>query len=281
MTSTTSEDRILLITRLLAVLVIPFLVAAFLILFVFPGRTEQLFAWKLQPQMSAMMLGATYLTGVFFFSTVLLSRHWRQVRAGFLPVTTFAAVMGIATILHWDRFNHEHLAFWIWAVLYFTTPFIVPLVWYINQRAVGEGGDAAGPRLPILIRGMIALVGVAGILVALISLFQPDWLIAIWPWKLSALTTRVAGAQFALSGVFAVIVLLDPAWNSLRVFLRSQLASPVFYLIAVVASQSDFNWANPLAWLFAANVAVLFVLGIPGLYLLMEIRNREWRLRKE
>ena len=45
-------------------LVIPFLVAAFVILYVYPTETERLFAWKLQPTMSAMMLAAAYAGGM-------------------------------------------------------------------------------------------------------------------------------------------------------------------------------------------------------------------------
>jgi hypothetical protein len=42
--------------------------------------------------------------------------------------------MGIATILHWDRFIHGNVAFWLWVALYVTTPFIVFGVFVRNQR---------------------------------------------------------------------------------------------------------------------------------------------------
>ena len=65
-------DRILPETRWVAALVIPFLVAAFVILYIFPQETARLFAWKLQPPMSAMMLTAAYAGGIYFFTGVLL-----------------------------------------------------------------------------------------------------------------------------------------------------------------------------------------------------------------
>ena len=34
-------------------------------------------------------------------------------------------LLGIATVVHWDKFSHGHLAFWLWAGLYFTAPFLV------------------------------------------------------------------------------------------------------------------------------------------------------------
>ena len=50
-------------------------------------------------------------------------------RYGFLPVGVFASLMGATTILHWNRFSHGHVAFWLWALLYFTTPFLIFWVW--------------------------------------------------------------------------------------------------------------------------------------------------------
>jgi len=61
-------NQILLVTRWLVGVVLPFLVTAFVILFIFPNQTEKLFAWKIQPAMSAMMLGAAYAGGIWFFA---------------------------------------------------------------------------------------------------------------------------------------------------------------------------------------------------------------------
>lgn len=42
--------------------------------------------------------------------------------------------MGVATIVHWGKFTHSHVAFWLWAGLYFTTPFLIFWVWWANRR---------------------------------------------------------------------------------------------------------------------------------------------------
>ena len=69
------DNRILSETRWVAGLVIPFLVVAFIILFIFPDQTGMLFAWKIQPSISAMMLGSAYAGGIYFFTGVLRSRQ--------------------------------------------------------------------------------------------------------------------------------------------------------------------------------------------------------------
>src|SRR5260370_8586952 len=75
--------------------------------------------------MTSMMLGAAYLGGAYFFVCAATLARWHWVKVGFLPVTTFAAFLGIATLLHWNSFNPSHISFWAWATLYFTSPFLV------------------------------------------------------------------------------------------------------------------------------------------------------------
>ena len=66
-----TDDRILGSTRVVAALIIPFLVAAFVILYLLPDSTDRLFAWMIMPRMSALLMGAGYASGIYFFTRVL------------------------------------------------------------------------------------------------------------------------------------------------------------------------------------------------------------------
>src|SRR5205809_714676 len=99
------NDRILPETRWVSAMIVPSLVVAFANLYLGPDHTHGLLAWGVQQRMRAMMLGAAYLGGAYFFVRVAANARWHWVKVGFLPVTTFATLMGIAPILHWDRFN--------------------------------------------------------------------------------------------------------------------------------------------------------------------------------
>lgn len=118
--SSAEHDGVPVQPILLAVLalLVPILVAAFVILYLSPHDLgDDWFAWSINPLMSSMMLGATYLGGAYFFVTVLRSRQWRHAWLGLLPVTAFAGILGIATLLHWDVFPLERFGFRLWAVL--------------------------------------------------------------------------------------------------------------------------------------------------------------------
>src|SRR5437763_15327806 len=92
------NDRILPETRWVSAIIVPFLVAAFAILYLFPDHTHALFAWGIQPRMSAMMLGAAYV-----FVRASANASWDWVKVGFRPVTTFAPLLGLATVIRCVR----------------------------------------------------------------------------------------------------------------------------------------------------------------------------------
>ena len=65
------DDRILPETRALGFIIPPFLLAAFLILYLFPDRTQDLFAWGVKPPMTPLLMGGGYISGGYYFLRVL------------------------------------------------------------------------------------------------------------------------------------------------------------------------------------------------------------------
>ncbi len=266
------NDRILPETRWVSAIIVPFLVAAFAILYLFPDHTHALFAWGIQPRMSAMMLGAAYLGGAYFFVRVAANARWHWVKVGFLPVTTFATLMGIATILHWDRFNHGYISFFAWVGLYFTTPFIVLLLW-LRNRSTDPGPTSHDRRVPRLVRLVIGIVGGLTLITSIFLFLQPGFMIGTWPWQLTPLTARVLGALFALTGVGELAIALDIRWSAVRIALQSQMIGIALIGLAIVFSWSNFNQAKPLTWIFLASILFLLIVS-PLLYIWMETRGK-------
>ena len=141
------DDRVLPMTRWVSFAIVPFLVVAFAVLVPWPTDTGRLFAWDIEPTLTPMILGSVYLGGAYFFVRAARAQHWHTVKGGFVPVGTFATLMGVATIAHWDKFLHTRPAFWLWAGLYFTTPILIFWVWTVNRRrdAPAAGSDLLLP----------------------------------------------------------------------------------------------------------------------------------------
>ena len=56
------DDRVLRATRITAAVLVPVLVTAAVILYLFPDDTERLFAWPMRPRPTALVMGAGYFT---------------------------------------------------------------------------------------------------------------------------------------------------------------------------------------------------------------------------
>jgi hypothetical protein len=274
MTEANRSDRVLPETRWVAGLVIPFLIVAFIILYFFPHNTAKLFAWEIKPSMTAMMLGSAYAGGIYYFSCLLMTRQWHRIKVGLLPVTTFASVLSIATILHWNKFNHGSLPFFAWASLYFTTPFIVFALWLRNHVQDTNQADKNDATLPQSVRFAIGVVGASTLAIAIFLFLNPALMIKLWPWTLTPLTSRVMAAMFSLPGMVGLGVAMDSRWSSAKIILQSQGFSILLILIAVFRDRADFNWATPSSWLFGGGLAGM----LAGIMIFYEYFNRRQRI---
>jgi len=257
-------------TRIVAAIIIPFLVAAFIILYFFPDQSGQRFAWEINPAMTAVWMGAGYLGGAYFFLRVLIGKKWHRVSAGFWGVTAFTWTMLLTTLLHWSRFDLGHLPFQIWLVLYVVTPFLVPFVWWYNESVADTPPEADDVMVPAAARTGMALVGVFMLASCLIAYILPDLAISFWPWPLSPVTVQIMGGWFALMGLGALVTAQKKRWSSWRYEVESIIfVWHALVLIAAFVHRSDFKPGG--AWFFIAEVAA--IIALLAFYISMERRK--------
>jgi hypothetical protein len=255
------DIRVQPVLIVLSALLIPILTVAFIMLYLFPQSIgADYFAWPINPAMSSMMLGATYLGGAFFFVVVLVSRKWRHVWLGFIPVSAFAGTLGIATLLHWDRFVHERFAFQLWAFLYFTVPLILPILWYRNHRLYSVEKDYQEHDLNHLSRWSFGALGIILTIAGMLLLFFPQQMINTWPWTLTPLTARVMSSIFILPGLVGLSLAYVGSWESTRFLLQAQAFTIILMLIASFVARDDFDWNFPGSWLFIGGLSLVLIL---------------------
>ncbi len=251
------DDRVLPFTRGLSLFILPFLVVGFLVLYPVPGSTDRLFAWTIHPTMTPMTLASAYLGGAYFFYRAQGLRRWHVIKVGFPAVALFAGLLGIATILHWNKFNHQHVAFWIWTALYFVAPFLVFAAWLTNRRY--EASAAENERqLGDFSRTIIAAIGSLALVTGIVMFLVPSKVIPIWPWLLTPLTCRVVGAIFCL-GSALLIVLWDRRWSTLQLMLQVELIMITLILLAAVRAHNEFFTDRPLTWVMLCGFLAMFV----------------------
>jgi hypothetical protein len=253
----------------LAVGIIPFLVAGFVLLYLLPGQSRELFAWPIAPTMTAMLLASAYAGGVWFFVGVVRTQQWHTVAGGFPPVVLFAGLLGVATFLHWDRFTHGHVAFWVWTTLYVVAPFLVAAVWVRNRRTAPPP-DPAEPRLGPWTRRLFVAAGVVAVSLGAVLYLVPDLVSLVWPWAITPLTGRVVGAVLCL-GVAAFAVVPDDRCSSVVRLVEVAVVMAAFAALAILRARDQIVWSRPLAWALVAGVAAILV---GGTGLLVRMRTR-------
>lgn len=174
-------------------------------------------------------------------------------------MAVFAALLGAVTFLHWDRFTHSNVAFWVWTALYVVAPFLVAGVWFVNrQRRSSPSADE--PRLGRCARGMFVVAGVVTVSLGAALILVPGLLSYVWPWALTSLTGRVVGAVLCL-GIAAFVVVSDNRCGAVVRMVEVAIVMAVFVAVAVLRAHNEIVWTRPLAWVMVASLSVITVGG--------------------
>ncbi len=272
------NDRLLAPTKWVAMGVIPVLAAAFVILFFFPERTMQLWSWMVCPSMSALIMGAGYLAGAYFFTRVARAREWHRVGVGFLATTVFSTLLMITTIVHWDGFNHDHVSFWAWLLLYATTPVLLPILWIKNRRTDPGAPWVVDTTIP---RGLRIAVGVGGLLqlaFAAVMFVAPDVATEAWAWPLEPATSRSISAFVAFPAVTWFCFLFDSRWSSFRITEQTATLGLMLIGIGAVRARAEFR-TDTWFLLYMVGLVVALILNI-ALHRAMDRRARQTVERK-
>jgi len=256
------DDRIFLLTRIVAVMIVPFLLLAFYILYLHPETSGERFAWEIKPVMMDMFMGAGYMAGAYFFLNVVFGRAWHRIAVVFIAITAFTTSMLLATIIHWSRFDIHHLPFQAWLILYVVSPFLIPSLWIYNQKADPATLQPGDMVVPNTIRLTIRVIGATLTLVTIISFLVPNLLIQIWPWDLTPLTARVTSAWISLFGIGSLYLSTEQRWSSWNLVLETISVWEILILIGGFIHLQDLKngWLNWLFIIFLLQLICMVVL---------------------
>lgn len=274
------NGRILPATHWASLVVFVILVPALVILWGLPDRTADAWAWTIMPELTPIFLGAGYGAGAYFFLRTFLAKQFQPSAAGIFGAAFFATLMLVATILHWDRFNHGDapligaIVFYGWVTVYIVSPIAVLALWWSNRRT-DSGEPAPGeaivpPRAGLAARGFAAGAFVA----AAVFFLAPEVAIDVWPWELTPLTSRVLGSFTAQVGVGALLLSLDRRWSAWRLIVQTYWVATALLLVGAARAWDDFDTANVMTYLYLGGL----VAGAVALLMLYRSMAREERI---
>ena len=246
------------LTRWVAGFIVLILLDAGQLLVFYPDRTQELFAWHIQPEVTAMVLASAYAGGGYFFARILFGAPWDSVAAGFPPVIAFVWMAAGATVLHLDRFIHENLAFAAWIGVYAATTVAVPLLYLYNRR---RAPPSQHPKMLYSLRVALAIAGGLVVAVGAFMYITPSTAIDVWPWTLTPLTDRIVAAVVTLFGSVWVSVAADGTAVGARIPLESQAIGLAFLLLALARGGEGIVPAVVAAAMLAVSLGVRWRLG--------------------
>jgi hypothetical protein len=252
------DDRVLPLTRLVAIVVPPFLLVAFGILYAGHGLAALTFAWAIKPQLTAMLLGSAYIGGVVYFLSSLALRSFHRSALGLPAVATFASLLLVTTAIHFNQFLLDRPAGLVWTLIYIVAPPLVIAAYALNRRV--DPGPAPGDALvpAVVVRALLAGGGAAMVL-ALALYLVPTAFIDLWPWKLTELSARVLAPMLCLPGVVALGIARDRRRSAIRQPMVAQAAALVAMLGAFWIRSADMTGPAAsvvLAWIVIAGSLV-------------------------
>jgi hypothetical protein len=255
------DDRILPATRWAALAVSCILVLAWVVLFLFPGETADVWAWTIEPELTPIFMGAGYGAGAYFFFRTFRAERWHPSSVGFLSAAVFALLMLVATLIHWDKFNHGDapflaaVAFYGWVGIYIASPFVVFALWWANERTDPRVPAPGEPLVPGWALRVARAFGVVAAFAAALFFVSPETAMDVWPWELTPLTARVLACFTAEVGVAALLLSNDARWGSWRLLVETFLLATALLLVGAVLAFSDFDEGDPVTWLYLAGLA--------------------------
>jgi hypothetical protein len=254
------DDRVLPATRWAALVVFVILVPAVVVLWGAPGRTGDLWAWTIKSELTAIFLGSGYGAGAYFFWRTFRAERWHPSSPGVIGASVFAGLMLIATIIHWDRFNHGHapalaaIAFYGWTIVYVLSPFAVFALWWRNRTADAGVPAAHDAVVPPAARVAARVFAAAALVGGLLFFVVPQVAIEIWPWPLTPLTARVLASFTVQVGVGALMLSRDSRWSAWRLIAETFFVAAAFLLVGAIRAFGDFDRGNSLTWLYLAGL---------------------------
>jgi hypothetical protein len=269
------DDRVLPGMKWVALVVVLVLLPALVILWGLPGKTADLWAWTIKPDLTPIFMGAGYGAGAYFFTRVFLSRNWHIGAVGVFSAATFATLMLITTLLHWDKFNHGDaptlaaIAFYGWVGVYIASPFVVFALWKLNQRTDPGARGSSEIIVPPAVRLVARVVAVGALITALVVLVDPDVAIDNWGWKLTPLTARVLACFTAQVGTGFLMLSLDERWSSWKLLVETFLLAVGLLLVGAARAWDAFDTGNWLTYAYVASLGGA-ALALTALYFSME-----------
>lgn len=245
-------------------------------LFVMASRTADMFAWTIDPPLTAAFLGSGYAAGFVLVVLSLRDPVWANSRVPVLTILAFVVLTLVSTLLHIDRFHFQDefaglpflakAAAWFWLGVYVLVPLLMLATLAPQERAPGWDPDARYP-VPVVLKIALGLESVVLLLVGIALYVDPTTATTLWPWPLTPLTARVTAAWLIAFGLATALAALVGDLRRLRTAAIAYTVFGVLVAVSLVRFTGTVDRDSVAAWVFVAMDVAVIVTGAAGWWL--------------
>jgi hypothetical protein len=231
--------------------------------------TDVFFAWTIDFPMTAAFLGAYYWVACIIAFLSARESEWARARAAVPAVTVFVWLTLLATLLHLDLFHlgSEDLltagAAWAWLAVYLLEPPVL-LGLYLHQISrPGDDPSRTNPA-PRWMRALLWVHAGAPLIIGTTLFVAPGTATALWPWGLTPLTARAAGAWLIAHGLLAIAAIWENNLKHLGPAMLGFCALVLFQGVALIRFRDDLEWGRPQMWIYVGFLLSAGAMGVLG-----------------
>jgi hypothetical protein len=254
--------------RLLAVAGVLVLIIG-LPLYLVPQNSNEYFSWSVRQSLSAAFLGGAYLAAAVIEFSAARERIWANARIAIPAVLVFTLLTMFVTLGNSDQYQFEapglvqSVGTWAWLVVYVVVPPIMAIVLVVQLRRGGRDPARLHP-LPMALRGVFVIGGVALLAGGVLLLVDPGSSSWMWSWPVSELTARAFGAWLVGFGIAMLQIAWEADWRRVRPATAGAGALGVLQLIALARYTEVPDWGAPQTWVYVAVMVSFVALGAWG-----------------
>jgi hypothetical protein len=238
-----------------------FVVVAGVQLYVLSARTEDWFAWTIEPPLTAAFLGAFYFASAVMTLPGAMERIWDRASVIVAGVLAFVWLILAATLLHLDKFHLDDsdpvptVAAWAWLAVYVIEP---PLLLWLFWRQLRVPGEESPPEpdMPRWFRGAALAVGALLAAVGAVLFLWTGTSDELWPWALTPLTSRAVAATLIGVGVVLISIGRRSCWA------RTRWAVTATFTLAALEAVGLLRYSDTFDWDSASGIGFVLVLAL-------------------
>jgi hypothetical protein len=232
--------------------------------FVLSTETERLFAWTINPPLTAAFLGANYFAAFFLALLAARERVWAFAAISYAVSVVFTTGTMVATLLHLDKFNFDNVNGWLWTIVYVTVPPYLILVGVRQLRLRGEDPPKGAP-IPSWIVTLVAAQAAIALVVGVLLFVAPSTADELWSWPLTPLTARTVAAWSLALFAGLAFTAWQRDWARVRIATPTYVAIPVLQLVALARFSDTVDWSDLKLWAYVVYLGGVLLLGLYGL----------------